>query len=135
MEELQGALSALDREHDALRTEVDTKDEAIAQLRKQLEEAEGVRRGLEGEVDHLRSEVSRTLTDSRSTEKEAGGLKIQLEALRREVEQGRVTEAGLAQENRRLREDLNTMTQVKKMSGAIRYLRYREAWLMESWLM
>ena len=105
-------LAALDQEHDTLRSEVDTKDETIAQLRRQLEEAEGVRRGLQGEVDHLRSEVSHALGDSRNTEKEAGGLRSQLEVLRRELEQGRVTEAGLAQENRRLREDLNTMTQV-----------------------
>ena len=107
-------LTSLDQEHDTLRSEMDAKDETIAQLRGQLEEAAGVRGGLEGEVDHLRGEVSRALQGSKSVEKEAGGLRGQLEGLRRDLEQARVTEAGLAQENRRLREDLNTMTQVRR---------------------
>ena len=111
MEELQSALSSLDQEHDSLRSEMDAKDETVAQLREQLEKGAGVRRGLEGEVEHLRGEVARTLQGSKGIEKEAGGLRGQLEGLRREMEQARVTEAGLAQENRRLREDLNTMTQ------------------------
>eukprot|EP00731_Ephydatia_muelleri_P030834 Em0022g348a len=111
MEELQSVLTSLDQEHDTLRSEMDAKDETIAQLRGQLEEAAEVRGGLEGEVDHLRGEVSRALQGSKSVEKEAGGLRGQLEGLRRDLEQARVTEAGLAQENRRLREDLNTMTQ------------------------
>ena len=114
MEELQSALSSLDQEHDSLRSEMDAKDETVAQLREQLEKGAGVRRGLEGEVEHLRGEVARTLQGSKGIEKEAGGLRGQLEGLRREMEQARVTEAGLAQENRRLREDLNTMTQVRR---------------------
>ncbi|XP_014024490.1 centrosomal protein of 135 kDa isoform X1 [Salmo salar] len=107
---LQKTVSALDREKDALQDDVDQKTESLALLQdelfrkeKTLEEVRHTVKDMENSLDQLKGALS-------SREREIASLRRQLDSAQEELSGvGREREIAL-RENRRLKDDLATMT-------------------------
>uniref|UniRef100_A0A8C7PGX7 Centrosomal protein of 135 kDa n=1 Tax=Oncorhynchus mykiss TaxID=8022 RepID=A0A8C7PGX7_ONCMY len=107
---LQKTVSALDREKDALQDDVDQKTESLALLQdelsrkeKTLEEVKLTVKDMENSLDQLKGALS-------SREREIASLRRQLDSAQEELSGvGRDREIAL-RENRRLQDDLATMT-------------------------
>uniref|UniRef100_A0A8C7GFU8 Centrosomal protein 135 n=1 Tax=Oncorhynchus kisutch TaxID=8019 RepID=A0A8C7GFU8_ONCKI len=107
---LQKTVSALDREKDALQDDVDQKTESLALLQdelsrkeKTLEEVRLTVKDMENSLDQLKGALS-------SREREIASLRRQLDSAQEELSGvGRDREIAL-RENRRLQDDLATMT-------------------------
>ena len=115
--ELHHALTMLDQEHDALRSEVDAKAELLDQLDQQVKAKDGHIEEQEQQMRELENELSMRRGESDMKGEELQGLRQQVELAAREAEQlkSQLTKAGQHEEE--LRQDLGTMTQVHLLGG------------------
>lgn len=110
--ELHHALTMLDQEHDALRSEVDTKAELLDRLEQEMKAKDGHIAEHERRVRELESEVSRRRGDGERSREEIQCLRQQVEVAQREMEEFKTQLTKSGQREEELRQDLGTMTQV-----------------------
>ena len=110
--ELHHALTMLDQEHDALRTDVDSKAEDMEQLSQQIKEKEELIEEHEHRVHELETELNGSRGESGRRGDEIEGLKREVKLAQREMEQLRTLINAASQREQELRQDLATMTQV-----------------------
>ena len=110
--ELHHALTMLDQEHDALRSEVDTKAELLDQLEQETKAKDGQIEEHKRRVRELESEVSRRRGDGERSREEIQHLRQQMELAQREIEELKTQLTKSGQHEVELRQDLSTMTQV-----------------------
>ena len=79
----------------------------------------GAKEELELAIQQLTTELSQTRSQSSSHSHEISSLQSQAEAARAEAEQLREESEALGQQNGHLREDLNTMTQVRRVGEGV----------------
>lgn len=110
--ELHHALTMLDQEHDALRSEVDMKAELLDRLEQEMKAKDGHIAEHERRVRELESEVSRRRGDGERSREEIQCLRQQVEVAQREMEEFKTQLTKSGQREEELRQDLGTMTQV-----------------------
>ena len=112
IDELQHALTTLDQEHDALRSEVDAKAELLAQLEQQVTEKERLIQEHLEQVRELEEEMGRRKGDNERKGEDIRKLRQQIDQSQREMEQLNTELTRASQREDELRQDLGTMTQV-----------------------
>uniref|UniRef100_A0A8D0HJ81 Centrosomal protein 135 n=1 Tax=Sphenodon punctatus TaxID=8508 RepID=A0A8D0HJ81_SPHPU len=110
MNVLRGTINVLDKEKDSLQDTVDEKTEKIAYLDDNLANKEKMIAHLKQTISQLESSLDQVKDAMSSRHREQASLRRQLDAVQAEIgETGRVKEMAL-KENRRLQDDLTTMT-------------------------
>lgn len=115
--ELRHALTALDQDHDLLLGEANQKDEAIATLHTRLERKGAELSELESRVLQLRTDLGHVEDSRKERELEASHTHSELDSTRSELLATRQQVDALTQQISELRNDLNTMTQVRGRGG------------------
>ncbi len=116
--ELRHALASLDKDHDAVMTEVDEKSETVARLNREMEEKERSLSEAQSRVAQLEGETARVKGQLEQSSMETIKLRSQLEGGGKEVGELRSHCETLAREENQLRDDLSTMTQVLHVLAA-----------------
>uniref|UniRef100_A0A8D3CWM8 Centrosomal protein of 135 kDa n=1 Tax=Scophthalmus maximus TaxID=52904 RepID=A0A8D3CWM8_SCOMX len=107
---LQKSISALDREKDALQDEVDQKTEKLVALQEELSKKEKTLEDVKLTVINLDNSLAQLQGALNSREREISSLRRQLDASQDELPGLRREKEITIRENRRLQDDLATMT-------------------------
>ncbi|XP_048833258.1 centrosomal protein of 135 kDa isoform X1 [Brienomyrus brachyistius] len=107
---VQRTVSALDREKDALQAEVDQKTESIVVLQEEIVSKEKTLAEVRITVTDMEASLEKLQAALRGREREIGSLRRQLDAAQEELAVVVKEREVILKENRRLQDDLATMT-------------------------
>ncbi|XP_008305394.1 centrosomal protein of 135 kDa isoform X3 [Cynoglossus semilaevis] len=107
---LQKAISTIDKEKDALQDDVDQKTEKLVALQDELTKKENILKDARVTVVNLNNSLTQLKGALKSREREISSLRRQLDASQDELSGIRRERELTVQENRRLKDDLVTMT-------------------------
>ena len=113
--ELSHSLGMLDQARDKLVAEANSKDELVAELRRNMEDRKTELDRDKSRASQLEKEVSRTKEAVREKDRDIGKLEARLADTRRQLQDSRDQALTLSTQIRELRDDLEAMTQVSIM--------------------
>ena len=112
--ELRHALAMLDQDHDHLVCQADKKDESIAGLTAQLEQRKASLETMEARLTQLHADLKAAESEQQSKQLEASTVQQELDNMRGQLEGSREQVVMLTTQISQLRNDLITMTKVRK---------------------